>query len=89
MNAQLTYPSGQSFSHHLSKFKAKVSHSPNKKRIHVSFREKELQTYVSFSLPFDKSRQLAHAILTACAGDLMQPIEFEVDDTVGVKSVAA
>ena len=44
--------------------------------------------YPNFSLPIGHGLQLAHAILVACAGDV-QPIEFDVDESAGVKSVAA
>lgn len=89
MNSQLKYPSGQSYSYHLSNFKVKISRSGNGKRVHVSFKEKQSDTYSSFSLPADKSRQLAYAILTACGGDISQPIEFEVDEAAATKSIAA
>lgn len=88
MNVHLTYQSGQSYSQYLSNFEVKVSRS-TARRVKVSFREKENgQGYASFSLPFDKAQQLAHAILTASAGDV-KPIEFTVEESVGAKVVAA
>ncbi len=100
MNVHLTYQSGQSYSEHFSKFEVKVSENSSK-RVKVSFREKEppatyrtgqvLATskgYAAFSLPIDKARQLAHAILTASEGDV-EPIEFSVEESVKTKVVAA
>jgi hypothetical protein len=100
MNVHLTYHSGQSYSEHLSNFEVKVSENSSK-RVKVSFREKEVVTYrtgqavsppskgyAAFSLPIDKARQLAHAILTASAGDV-KPIEFAVEESVKAKVVAA
>ncbi len=90
MNVHLTYHSGQSYSEHLSNFEVKVSEI-SAKRVKVSFREKEPPTskgYAAFSLPIDKARQLAHAILTASEGDV-EPIEFSVEESVKTKVVAA
>ena len=88
MNVHLTYDSGQSYSQRFSNFNVKVSRS-NSKRANVSFREKEnSRGYASLSLPFDKAQQLAHAILIACAGDV-EPIEFTVNESGGVKAAAA
>jgi hypothetical protein len=88
MNVHLIYQSGQSYSERLTNFDAKITRN-NGKRVHISFREKQTgKGYASFSLPFDKAQQLAHAILTASTGDV-KPIEFTVDESVGTKSVAA
>jgi len=91
MNAQLTYWSGQSYSQRFVKVRVKVARSSSGKRVHFSFRENESgsKSYASFSLPIDKSAQLAHAILTVCAGDLLQPVEFEVDESGAVSRTAA
>jgi|SRR6266852_4647271 len=102
MNVHLTYHSGQSYSEHLSNFDVKVSVNSGK-RVKVSFREKQppltyhtgqssegqsSEGYAAFSLPVDKARQLAHAILTASEGDV-KPIEFAVEESVKTKVVAA
>ncbi len=101
MNVHLTYHSGQSYSEHLSNFDVKVSVNSGK-RVKVSFREKQPpltyrtgqppphpdEGYAAFSLPLDKARQLAHAILTASEGDV-KPIEFAVEESVKTKVVAA
>src|SRR6266852_1319623 len=102
MNVHLTYHSGQSYSEHLSNFDVKVSVNSGK-RVKVSFREKQppltyhtgqqstgqqsSEGYAAFSLPVDKARQLAHAILTASEGDV-KPIEFAVEESVKTKVVA-
>jgi hypothetical protein len=102
MNVHLTYHSGQSYSEHLSNFDVKVSVNSGK-RVKVSFREKQPpltyhtgqkssergeEGYAAFSLPVDKARQLAHAILTASEGDV-KAIEFAVEESVKTKVVAA
>jgi hypothetical protein len=101
MNVHLTYHSGQSYSEHLSNFEVKVSEI-SAKRVKISFREKEppvtyrtgqvpplpSKGYAAFSLPIDKARQLAHAILTASERDV-KPIEFSVEEPVKTKVVAA
>jgi len=81
MNVRLDYrDSGNSYSEHFSNFKAKVSITESGKRVNISFREKEGGTpYASFSLPAKKARQLAHAMLTASAGDA-EPIQFAVEE---------
>jgi hypothetical protein len=87
MNVHLNYDSGQSYSKYFDNFTVKVSRDV--KRAKVSFREKEnSRGYAAFSLPFDKAQQLAHAILTACAGDV-GPIEFTVSESGGIKAAAA
>ncbi len=88
MNVHLIYQSGQSYSERLTNFDVKISRH-NVKRVHVSFREKQTgKGYASFSLPFEKAQQLAHAILMASAGDV-KPIEFTVEESVGAKVAAA
>lgn len=89
MNVRLDYSgSGNSYSEHFSKFKVKISNTESGKRVNISFREKQegsprekenARPYASFSLPYKKARQLAHAMLTASAGDA-EPIEFSIDE---------
>lgn len=89
MNVNLTYRSGIQYFEPFSRYKVKVSVSGGGKRIHISFREKEDgKPYASFTLPYKKARQLAHAMLAASFGDA-EPIEFSVDESVGAKSAAA
>jgi hypothetical protein len=87
MNIALTYQSGQQYSERLSHFDVKVSRGT--KRVRISFTEKGSSWgHLSFSLPPDKAKQLAHAILTTCAGDV-KPIEFTVGEAPINKAVAA
>lgn len=88
MNVRLTYSSGTEFSQHFSNFKARVTLAGGGKRVHVTFRMKEGdgRGNASFTLPYKKARQLAHAILAASHGDA-DPIEFSVEDSL-VKTVA-
>ncbi len=90
MNVRLDYRgSGNSYSEHFFKFKVKISNTESGKRVNISFREKQDEgtprerengkPYASFSLPYKKARQLAHAMLTASAGDA-EPIEFSIDE---------
>src|ERR1700686_5004640 len=82
MNVHLTYQSGQGYSQRFSDIKAKVSRGVAK-RVTVSFRERgeNEKAYASFSLPPSKAQQLAHALLTAAAGEA-EPIEFMIDDSM-------
>lgn len=80
MNVHLTYRSGQSYSEHLSNFQVTVKRR-NSKRVTCSFREKEASSaYAAFSLPIEKARQLAHAILASAAAEDVNPIQFEVEE---------
>jgi hypothetical protein len=93
MNVALTYQSGQQYSEYLYNFDVKVKRGTNgEKRVRISFAEKESgpgrHGHASFSLPRNKAKQLAHAVLTACAGD-MKPIEFDVEEAPTKKVVAA
>lgn len=91
MNVDLTYKSGQQYSESLSNVDAKVVRSRHgSKRVRLSFREKEDGSgRLSFSLPSKKAKQLAYAILTACADDNVQPIEFGVEEAPANKEAAA
>ena len=90
MNVRLDYRgSGNSYSEHFSKFKVKISNTESGRRVNISFREQQDGTtgekenakrYASFSLPYKKARQLAHAMLTASAGDA-EPIQFLIDES--------
>jgi len=87
MNVNLDYDSGQSYSQHFADFKITVS-GGGAKRIKVAFREKaNSRAYASFSLPKEKAKQVAHAILAATAG-IEQPIEFSFEEAKP-KAVAA
>jgi hypothetical protein len=89
MHVNLTYRSGVEYSESFSNYKVKVSVSGGGKRVHVSIREKENgKPYASFTLPYKKARQLAHAILTISMGDV-DPIEFAVDESTVARNVAA
>jgi hypothetical protein len=89
MNVNLTYRSGVEYSESFSNYKVKVSLSGGGKRVHISFREKENgKPYASFTLPYKKARQLAHAMLAESFGDA-EPIEFSIDESVGARSAAA
>ena len=82
MNARLDYANdGRSYAQYFQNFKVKVTRSPNGKRISFSFKETKDNSYASYSLPVDKAEQFGHAILAACAGELLQPIEFQVDES--------
>ncbi|MGC1418347.1 MAG: hypothetical protein WA817_23885 [Candidatus Acidiferrum sp.] len=87
MNVHLTYQSGQSYSETLSNFDVKVSRGP--KRVKISFKEKgNGHGYSSLSLQAAKAQQLAHAILTACTGDV-KPIEFAIEEPPITQDVGA
>jgi len=88
MNAKLDYSSGQSYSQSFSNLKVKVTRTSSGKRVSFSFKANGDSSYASYSLPLDKSRLLAHAILTACEGELLQPVEFQVDES-SAKPIAA
>src|ERR1700732_2643625 len=82
MNFRLTYKdSGNQYSEYLSKCDVKVSRS-NNGRIKSSFKQKDGngQGYAAFSLPRDKARQYAYAILTAASSDDVDPIQFSVEE---------
>ena len=82
MNFTLTYQSGQHYSERFSSFDAKVSRDASGLgRVRISFREKTdgNHGYASLSLPPKKAKQLAYAILMACAGDDANPIVFSVE----------
>jgi hypothetical protein len=80
MHAHLDYESGQSFSQSFLNFKIKIS-GGGTKRVHISFREKgDSKAYLSFTLPKEKTEQIAHAILAASVG-VDQPIEFSFEET--------
>jgi hypothetical protein len=89
MNVRLTYQSGQQYTERLSNFEVKVSRRTL--RVKVSFSERGQKAgswgYSSWSLPVDKAQLLAHALLTACAGET-EPIQFKVEDD-SAKAVAA
>lgn len=81
MNVHLTYESGQSYSEHLANFQVTVKRR-NTKRVTCSFREKEDgSAYAAFSLPIEKARQFAHAILAAAASEDVNPIQFRVEES--------
>ncbi len=82
MNITLTYQSGQQYSETLTDFTVKVSRATHGlERLHVSFRQKEGgHGYTAFSLPRKKAKQLAYAILTACAAEGVEPVEFRVEE---------
>ena len=90
MNVRLTYSdSGTQYSQYFSNFDIKVSRSSNG-RIKVSIKQKDGkgQGYASFSLPRDKARQLAHAILVQTSGEGAEPVQFSVEEPP-TKAVAA
>ena len=87
MKVRLTYQSGQQYTERLSNFDVKITRE--RTRVRVSFREKgSTWGYSSWSLSPDKSQVLAHAILTACAGDV-KPIEFSVEEPPAKNDIAA
>ena len=88
MNVRLTYDSGTEYSQYFPNFKARVTLTGGGKRVHVIFRMKdgEGKGNASFTLPYKKARQLAHAMLAASLGDV-DPIEFLIEDSL-VKTVA-
>jgi hypothetical protein len=90
MNVRITYSdSGNQYSEHLINFDVKVSRSSNG-RIKVSFKQKDGngRGYATFSLPRDKSRQLAHAILVQTSSEGAEPVQFSVEESPS-KAVAA
>ena len=89
MNVRLIYQSGVSYSQLFSDIKAKVSRGVAK-RVTISFREigENQRAYASFSLPPNKAKQLAHAILTAADGET-DPIELTIDDSMRAREIAA
>lgn len=83
------YHSGQTFSQHFANFAVTVKVLRERRRIYLSVKEKnEGHACASLSLPLAKAQQLAHALLTASAGDV-EPIVFEVDESAMMKPVAA
>jgi len=87
MNVRLTYDSGTEYSQYFPNYKIRVTITGGGKRVHVSFRIKgEGKAGASFTLPYKKARQLAHAMQTASMGDA-EPIEFSVDEVA--KTAAA
>ena len=90
MNVRLTYKdSGQQYSEYFSNFDVKVSRGSNG-RVKVSFKQKDGngQGYAAFSLPRDKSRQLAHGILVQTSSEGAEPVQFSVEEPP-TKAVAA
>ena len=90
MNVVLRYSSGQQYMESFSKFDVRVSrdHSGTK-RVRISMREKSelARGYSAFSLPPNKAKQLAYAILMACASDGTN-VEFNVEE-ISARSAAA
>jgi len=81
MNVHLTYSSGHNYSAHLADFQVTITRK-NPKRVSFSFREKDKgQPYAAFSLPTNKARQFAHAILASASADDSNPIEFMVNES--------
>jgi hypothetical protein len=90
MKVNLTYRSGIEYTEYFNSYKVKVTLRDGGKRVHISFREKENgKLYASFTVPYKKARQFAHAILTTSFGDVDSPIEFSIDESTGTKAVAA
>jgi hypothetical protein len=67
MNVHLDYASGQSYSQPFDNYKITIS-GGGEKRIRVAFKEQGSRAYLSFSLPKEKAKQIAHALLAAAAG---------------------
>ncbi|MGH7744231.1 MAG: hypothetical protein ACREQ5_05340 [Candidatus Dormibacteria bacterium] len=90
MNIDLTYQSGQQYMETLSNFTVKVSRATHgAERLRISFKQKEGgHGYAAFSLPRRKARQLAYAILTACAAEDVQPVEFSIEESKPKAAVA-
>lgn len=90
MNFDLTYQSGQQYSDTLYNFTVKVSRNTHGgERVRISFKQREGgHGYAAFSLPRKKARQLAYALLAACASEDVQPIEFGVDESPKKAAVA-
>jgi hypothetical protein len=78
MNVNLDYDSGQSYSQFFTNYKITIS-GGGTKRIRVAITEKgNSRARLSFSLPKEKSAQVAHAMLAAWAGiDQVMECSFE------------
>jgi hypothetical protein len=80
MDVVLKYQGGREFTEYFRNFEAEVSR--NAKGVRISFREKTegRQGFLRFSVPFTKAKQLAHATLTICAEDGVEPVKFSIEE---------
>ena len=78
--------SSQTYSEHFVNFRVAVSQKSG--RIRVTFREKDGNAFASLTLPPSKAKQLGYGLLMACAGDI-NPLEFDVDDSIKVSTATA